>query len=231
MPVDHPSTLPEPLWPTQRGLDRYNALLGADISALLSGGGMWVDIGPGLEALPMLPFLGRSDVELRGIGIHARAFPATIEFTLGEVPGDVAFFDAHAGKATLVTDVYSSVSYSDDPLLALAYCGLLLKAGGTCGAFTELKRIGDLATWDRAIRFFRSELHLTMTFEAVAIVEDASKAIATALRIRATRERVATPSFSEVAALLHAQVGHPVASGTIWEAPDRSARIVEVAYR
>jgi len=230
MAVDPLRDHSEPLWPTQRGLERYNSLLGVDIATILAGGGAWIDIGPGVEALPMHPFLGRPDVALQSIGSHPRTLPAGIEFTLGEVPANTAFLERYAGKAKLVTDVYSSISYSEDPLLALVYCGLLLEAGGTCGAFTELKRIGGLATWDRAIQFFRRELHVVLSLEALSIVEDASQSVATALRIRATRERVEAVSLAAAGALLHARVGHPVPSGTIWESPDQSARIVQVDY-
>jgi hypothetical protein len=225
------ATTSEPLWPAQRGLDRYEMLLGIDIATILTSGGMWIDVGPGVEALPMLPFVDRPDVRLKCIGPHPRTLPAGIEFTAGAVPDDAAFLERNAGKAKLVTDVYSSISYSDDPLLALAYCALLLDPGGTCGVFTELKRVGDLTTWDRAIQFFRSELHVAMSFHAFSIVEDASGSIATALRIHATSEGIENVSFSAIASLLHARVGNPVPSGTIWEAPDKSARIQRIDYR
>jgi hypothetical protein len=91
----------------------------------------------------------------------------------GSVPDDRSFLKSFAGQATLVTDVYSSVSYSDNPYLALAYCVLLLKAGGRCGVFTELKRLGDLSAWDRAIQFFRTTLHTFLSFHATPIFEDA----------------------------------------------------------
>jgi hypothetical protein len=231
MTVHNRGTLSEPQWPTQRGVDRYQALLGIDVTRILAGGGVWVDVGPGTEALPMVPFMDRPDVTLKCVGIHSRTLPRGIDFTLGAVPDDTAFLERQAGTATLVTDVYSSVTYSDDPLLALAYCVLLLRAGGTCGVFTELKRMGDLTTWDRVIQLFRSELHVAMSCHALSIVEDASQSHATALRIQATRGQVDAVSFNDAAALLHARIGHPVASGTIWEAPDQSIRIRQIDYR
>jgi hypothetical protein len=221
---------PEPLWPTQRGLPRYQSLLDIDISQVLANGGTWIDVGPGVEALPMLPFVDRPGVKLMCIGRHARSFPPAIEFREGSVPEDLDFLAAAEGTATLVTDVYSSVSYGGDPYLALAYCALLLKPGGVCGVFTELKRLGDLATWDRAIQFFRTDLHTHLSFEALSIFEDASQSVATALRIRARREEALPINFNRLAASLQQRIGRPAVAGTIWKAADSSAAIRQVDY-
>jgi hypothetical protein len=221
----------EPQWPAQRGRERYESLLNIDIAAQLANGGTWIDVGPGMDALPMRPFLDRSEVSLVCVGPHARTLPAQIDFTLSQVPDDDAFFSRWAGKARLVTDVYGSVSYSHDPLLAAAYCALLIEPGGTFAAFTELERIGGLPTWDRAIQFFRRELQVTLTLHAVSIVEDASRKFATALRMVATRDATVAIRLADATDQLHRDIGRPAAAGTIWEAPDHSARIARIEYR
>lgn len=222
---------PEPQWPTQRDLARYQSLLEFDFSQVLAAGGTWIDVGPGVEALPMLPFVDRPDVKLICIGLHERSLPQEITFRKGAVPNDVEFLTDAAGTATVVTDVYSSISYGEDPYLALAYCTLLLKPGGICGAFTELKRLGDLAAWDRAIQFFRTELHTRLSLEAVSIFEDASQSMATALRISAQRVSAPSMDFRSLTAALHQRIGFPVVTGTIWQATDNSAAIRAVEYR
>ena len=181
--------------------------------------------------MPMLPFLDRADVSLVCIGPHPRTLAPRIDFTLSTIPDDQAFFERWSGKARLVTDVYGSVSYGDDPLRALAYCSLLLEPGGICAAFTELERIGGLATWNRAIQFFRRELQVTMTLMAVPIVEDASQSFATALRIQATRQQAGQVTLHVLVARLHDEVGRPMPSNTIWESPDKTARIQRIEYR
>jgi hypothetical protein len=223
-------TTSEPLWPVQRSLSRYQSLLDIDISRALTGGGIWIDVGPGVEALPMLPFLNRPEVKLMCIGRHARSFPPAIQFRDGTVPDDLEFLAATEGTATLVTDVYSSVSYGNHPFLALAYCALLLKPGGICGAFTELKRLGDLAAWDRAIQFFRTELHTNLTLEALSIFEDASQSTATALRIKAVRVEAPPIDFPRMADSLNQAIGRPEIAGVIWKAADNSAVIQRVDY-
>jgi hypothetical protein len=229
MPFKQLST--EPLWPTQRGLSRYQSLLDIDIAQALSAGGIWIDIGPGVEALPMVPFIDRPDVQLKCIGLHPRSLSPAIEFVQGSVPDDRSFLKSFAGQATLVTDVYSSVSYSDNPYLALAYCVLLLKAGGRCGVFTELKRLGDLSAWDRAIQFFRTTLHTFLSFHATPIFEDASQSMATALRIQAHREDAPPIDFDHLIASLQEEIGKPAITGTIWKAEDHSAMIQQIDYR
>lgn len=220
----------EPQWPAQRGRDRYESLLNIDIGEQLAKGGTWIDVGPGVDALPMRPFLDRPDVSLVCVGPHPRTLPARIDFTLSTIPDDATFLGRWSGKATLVTDVYGSVSYSDDPLLAIAYGVLLLQPRGTFAAFTELQRLGGIETWDRAIQCFRRDLQVTLTLQATSIFEDASQSFATALRILAIRENDTHVDLDTAAARLQAQVGMPVASATLWEAADRSARISRVDY-
>jgi hypothetical protein len=220
----------EPQWPAQRGRERYESLLNIDIAGRLAHGGTWVDVGPGVDALPMRLFLDRADVSLVCVGPHPRNLPSPIDFTLSTIPDDATFLGQWSGKATLVTDVYGSVSYSDDPLLAIACCVLLLAPGGTFAAFTELQRIGGLETWDRAIQWFRRDLQVTLTLQAVSIFEDASQSFATGLRILATRDSATHVDLATTAAQLRTEVGTPVPSATLWEAADRSARICRVDY-
>ena len=115
--------------------------------------------------------------------------------------------------------------------MAIAYGALLLEPGGTFAAFTELQRIGDIETCDRVIQYFRRELQVTLTLQAVSIFEDASQSFATGQRIAATRETGTHIDLATAAAHLREQVGAPVPTSTLWEAADQSARISRVEYR
>lgn len=230
-PSNHPN-VSEPLWPVQRNLERYQSLLGIDIAHALKDGGMWIDIGPGIDALPMIPFIDRDDVQLNCIGTHPRSLNPRINFEQDTVPSALAYLHRYSGRAKLVTDIYASVSYSTDPYLALTYCTLLLEPAGTCGVFTELNHLGDLSAWDRAVQFFRTELNADLSFHVFSIFEDASKSNATALRLHVKRHGKISPIEFDCASLrLRQMIGVPSVIGTIWEGEDKSARIYAIHYR
>lgn len=226
-----PSVSQEPTWPAQRGLKRYDALLGIDLGRMLEAGGLWIEIGPGTEALPMLPFLRRPGVELEAIGPHSRALPDGIAFTQGIVPEDEVFFAAHRGRARLVTDVFGALSYYDDPIRALLYGALLLADGGLFLGFTELYRFGDLSTWEKTTEFFRQTLNQRISFETIPVLGDATKKYATGLRVRVQGPAAVNTPLGDIFEEAARQIGRPAHTSTLWAADDCSASISRVDYQ
>ncbi len=220
----------EPTWPTGRSVERYNLLLGIDLAALLAEGGLWIEIGPGTNALPMLPFVGRKDVSLTAIGPHPRSLPEGIQFAQGMVPEDKTFFATNRARARLVTDVYGAVSYCKDPVQALIFGSLLLARGGVFLAFTELYRFGDLPNWERITEFFRIKLRQVLSFETISVRGDASKTYSTCLRVRVQGPSLKSKCLDEIFDEAARSVGIPVPTRTLWTAEDRSASISRVDY-
>lgn len=233
MKEDDPRLFSEPSWPVDRDLNRYHELLGIEVDQWLKNGGTWIDIGPGINALPMQPFLKRSDICLITIGPHIRRLPPEISVVKGQVPDDRNFFLTHYGQARLVTDVYASLSYTVDPVAALIYGCLLLEEGGMFGGFTELHRIGGLNTWNELIQYFWHRLGIELNMTAIPILEDASGLRATALRVQGKRHQLPfqTPVLDEIVSDLHEIIGHPQETGIIWQSDDGSARISRIEYR
>ncbi len=205
-------------------------LLGIDLAKIMEKGGLWIEIGPGADALPMLPFIGRKGTMLAAIGPHYRSLPAGILFSEGTIPEDTKFFRAHRAKARLVTDVYAAVSYCQDPIQAVIYGSLLLGEEGQFLAFTELYRFGDLPTWERITEFFRVKLKQSISFETMSVLGDASKAFSTCLRVRVRGRSPGSASLRQLFNEAARYIGIPVKSRTLWEAEDRSASISRVDY-
>src|SRR5208283_794003 len=220
----------EPRWPIHRDVERYNHLLGIDPITIFEEGGLWIEIGPGADARPMLPLIGQEDTTLAAIGPHHRSLPAAIHFTQGTVPEDQGFLAAYRGKARLVTDVYAAVSYCQDPIQAMIYGSLLLADGGLFLAFTELCRFGDLPTWERITEFFRAQLGQSIGFETMSVLGDASKAYSTCLRVRVQGRSTQTASLARIFEEAAGFIGTPVKTGTLWVAEDQSASISRVDY-
>jgi hypothetical protein len=228
--MKRPSKEREPQWPKERDLARYNELAGFDIRKLLGAGGLWIEVGIGKSARPMRPLIGQSGVELKAIAPHYRALPKGISLTLGCVPDDQGFLVENRGRARLVTDIFGAVSYCDDPIQALIYGALLLRAGGVFVAFTELRRIGDLETWDRITQFFHDRLHQEIGFQTVYMLGDASRQFSTYLRIRIDGQ---SPGRAALASLLkdaQRKIGTPQRDQALWTSSDESAKIFRTRY-
>jgi hypothetical protein len=224
------ATPPEPPWPKERNLARYNALVGFKIQNYLRDGGLWIDVGVGQDARPMRPLIGRPGVTLKAISPHFRKLPAAISLTTGTIPEHTGFLAENRGRAQLVTDVFGAVSYCDDPLQALIYGALLLRPGGTLVAFTELRRVGDLDTWDRITEFFNSRMQQTITFETVFAWGDSSKHFSTYLRISIQGAPRRTLSFPRLLQASRRMLGKPRRGKLLWVASDRSAKIWRANY-
>jgi len=220
----------EPIWPKQRNLDRYNLLAGFNIAEMLSVGGLWIDVGPGEDADPMRALVGQPGVALKAIGPHLRRLPNEIAFTTGLVPDDAIFLKENRGKARLVTDIFGAVSYCDNPVHALIYEGLLLGAGGTCIAFTELERFGDLKTWSRITEFFRTRLGQRISLQSVCVFGDASRRFSTELRVRFDCEDASSADWSDLLGAADREIGVALPSSTLWISSDGNAKICRVDY-
>jgi hypothetical protein len=220
----------EPSWPKQRNLDRYNMLVGDNIETILKNGGLWIDVGPGADADPMRPLVGRPGVVLKAIGPHPRQFPDGIAFTNGLVPQNIDFLNENQRNARLVTDIFGAVSYSANPVHALIYEGLLLAKNGICAAFTELERFGDLKTWGKITEFFRTRLDQAISFQSVSVFGDASRRFSTELRIRCDCKRPAEGHLNDLFVAADRDIGVPQPGARLWISPDKSAEIRRVEY-
>lgn len=220
----------EPQWPRERVLDRYNALAGFEIQHHLRDGGLWIEIGVGKGALPMRPLIGKPGVTLKAIAPHQRALPAGISLTSGCVPDHVDFLSENRGRARLVTDIFGSVSYCEDPVQALIYGALLLSRDGVFVAVTMLHRLDDLDTLHRISSFFHHRLHQAITFQTMFVLSDASGEFSTYLRIRiegGAKRRAALPTILKDA---RRAIGRPRQDVPLWISKDKSARIWRVCY-
>jgi hypothetical protein len=220
----------EPQWPKERNLARYDALAGFKIQKYLSRGGLWIDIGVGKGARPMRPLLRKPGVKLKAISPHHRSLPAGISLTIGQVPEHTGFLAENRGRARLVTDVFGALSYCDDPVQSLIYGALLLRTNGVFVAFTELRRLGNLETWDRITQFFHRRLNQDISFQTVFVLGDSSGLYSTYLRVciqgKATPERSLSNLFKQAR---HA-IGAPRRTHPLWESSDKSAKIWRVDY-
>ncbi len=219
----------EPPWPKERDLARYNALVGFEIQEHLRGGGLWIDIGVGKGARPMRPLIGQPGVTLKAISPHYRALPTGISLTTGHVPEHVGFLAGNRGRGRLVTDIFGAVSYCDDPIQALIYGALLLRADGVFVAFTELRRLGDLETWDRTTEFFHDRLHQDITFQTVFVLGDSSGKFSTCLRIRIQGKSSPT-ALSNIFKGARRAIGIPQRGEPLWISSDKSAKIWRTDY-
>ena len=221
----------EPDWPNERDLARYSELCGVDIGTFLSGGGHWIDVGPGKTARAQRALLGVAGVSLTAIGPHTRAFPPGIRFVRGSVPEDPDFLADAARTARLVTDVYGAVSYAGDPLDALLYEALLLADDGVLVAFTELERFGEADAWARVVDFFRVGLGQAAQFERVSIIGDAVPRPFVCLRV--TVRGGPAGGADRLAALRDEaarRVGAARPGAVLWSSDDGLAQIRRVDY-
>jgi hypothetical protein len=221
---------PEPRWPKERDLDRYNELAGFDIRKRLDAGGLWIEVGIGKSARPMRPLIGRPGVKLKAIAPHDRVLPKGISLTTGCVPDDHGFLAENRGHARLVTDMFGAVSYCEDPIQALIYGALLLGAEGVFVAFTELRRIGDLETWDRITQFFHNRLHQQVSFQTMFVLGDASGQFSTYLRIRIEGKAAGRATLATLFKDAQRKIGMPQRDQALWTSSDQSARIWSTHY-
>jgi len=228
--MKRPSKKPEPQWPKERDLARYDELAGFDIRKLLGDGGLWIEVGIGKSARPMRPLIGQPGVELKAIAPHYRALPKGISLTLGCVPDDHGFLVENRARARLVTDIFGAVSYCEDPVQALIYGALLLGAGGVFVAFTELRRIGDLETWDRITQFFHDRLHQQIAFQTVYVLGDASRQFSTYLRIRIEGKAAGRAASATLFKDAQRKIGAPHRDQALWTSSDESAKIFRTRY-
>lgn len=218
------------MWPKERDLGRYNVLVGFKIQEYLSGGGLWIDIGVGKGARPMRPLIGQPGVMLKAISLHWRALPKGISLTTGRVPENVGFLAGNRGCARLVTDIFGAVSYCDDPIQALIYGALLLRAKGVFVVFTELRRLGDLETWDRTTEFFHNRMHQDITFQTVFVLGDSSGQFSTCLRIRIEGKSTSRSAVSNIFKDARCTIGMPRRGKPLWISSDKSAKIWSTHY-
>ena len=227
-----PSQGAHPDWPKQRDLARYEHLVGFSIRQRLSSGGLYLDIGPGSHAVALrsvediphttLLALTPNDVDVRGTRI-------VIEH--GRIPEALAFIEKHAASCRVVTDIFSSVTYVNDPADALAVLSLLPDKQGIIGVFTELDKFGATETWRVIENFFQRHTKQNVRFETFRIKGDAEPIWVDCLRI--TIEGASQCEAKHLQALreqLRSTLGEPRVGREIWRTKDGTAIISEINY-
>lgn len=223
-------TSEEPRWPKSRDLARYELLAGFSIADHLKTGGLWIDIGPGETAAPMLVVAGRTGVELKAIGPHSRSFGGAVDFHHGQVPEDRGFFRENCGRAQVVTDIYGAVSYAADPVQALIYAAALLGEGGRLAVFTELHRMGELSVWDRVTLFFHERMRQQVSFQTLGVVGDADSRYSTCLRVVVDGGFARGQTIDKLFEHATHDIGVARQGGRVWALTDESVEICRVDY-
>jgi hypothetical protein len=221
-----------PDWPKQRDLARYEHLIGFSIREKLASGGVYLDIGPGSHAVALrsvedipnttLLALTPNEVDTSGTGIIVEH---------GRIPQALEFVSKHAGACRVVTDIFSSVTYVDDPADALAVLSTLSDQAGVIGIFTELDKFGASETWSVIEQFFAEHTGQTVRFVRFRIKGDAEPIWVDCLRI--TIEGASHRAIDELSSVrqeLRKALGEARVGREIWRTKDGSAVISEINY-
>jgi hypothetical protein len=221
-----------PDWPKQRDLARYEHLVGFSIRDKLAHGGVYLDVGPGSHAVALrsvedipnttLRALTPNEVDTRGTGILVEH---------GRIPDALDFVARHASSCRVVTDIFSSVTYVDDPADALAVLSALPDQPGIVGVFTELDKFGASETWPVIERFFHEHTGQAVRFQRFRIKGDAEPIWVDCLRI--TIEGASRRKMEDLASVrqeLCKTLGEPRIGREIWRTKDGSAIISEINY-
>jgi hypothetical protein len=232
MPDPSTPKVAHPDWPKQRDLARYEHLVGFSIRDKLARGGVYLDIGPGshavaLRAVEDLPntsllALTPNEVDTTGTKIH-------VEY--GRIPDALDFVERHAAACRVVTDIFSSVTYVDNPADALVVLSFLPDEFGILGVFTELDKFGAPETWRALEHFFRHHTGQTARFETFRIRGDAEPIWVDCLRV--TIEGVSRCSIQDLPSLrlkLRSSLGEARVGREIWRTKDGNAIISEINY-
>jgi len=221
-----------PDWPKQRDLARYEHLVGFSIREKLAHGGVYLDIGPGSHAVALrsvedipnttLLALTPNDVDVRGTRILVER---------GRIPEALTFVEKHAASCRVVTDIFSSVTYVNDPADALAVLSLLTDQQGVVGIFTELDKFGATETWSVIEDFFRQHTGQNVRFKSFRIKGDAEPIWVDCLRITINGpSRCSATDLQTLREKLRATLGEPRIGREIWRTKDGSAIISEINY-
>lgn len=221
-----------PDWPNQRDLDRYEHLVGFSIRDELSHGGVYLDIGPGSHAVALRSVENISNTTLVALTPHTVDVQGTrIIVEHGRIPDALTFVEKYAHSCRVVTDIFSSVTYVNDPAYALAVLSLLTDDQGIVGIFTELDKFGSNETWGVIENFFREHTGQNVRFEKFRIKGDAEPIWVDSLRI--TIEGTSHRSKTDLQTLrenLRKTLGDPSVGREIWRTKDGSAIIAEINY-
>lgn len=227
-----PHFTPHPDWPAQRSLERYEHLVGFSIRQQLRDGGVFFDVGPGTHAVALRELSALPDVTLVGLTpdkVDIAGSPILLEH--GRIPDAGEVLRRYAKGCRVVTDIFSSVTYVEDPALALLALSFLPDRLGKVGVFTELDKFGARKTWREVSNFFADCTGQQVVFEAFNIRGDAEPIWVDCLRI--TIEGVSSRDVSELPELkakLHDRLGSPHVGREIWTSKDGKARISEICY-
>ncbi len=223
---------PHPDWPAQRTLDRYEHLVGFSIRQQLTHGGIFMDIGPGTHGVALRELAGCPGVGLVALTTDEVDVVGTgIVVEYGRIPDATEVLERYSKRCRVTTDVFSSVTYLDDPAFALLALSCLPDEAGKIGVFTELDKFGTAETWAAIEGFFAEETGQHATFQRFNIKGDAEPIWVDCLRVTiegaSRREASELPQLRKV---LHNRLGQPEVGREIWRTKDGRAVISEINY-
>lgn len=227
-----PEFAPHPDWPAQRDLSRYEHLIGFSIRDKLSAGGLYLDIGPGTHAVALRPLDNLPGVSLAVLTTDSVDVAGTqIVVEHGKMPSALDVIARYAHRCAVITDIFASTTYSDDPAVVLAAISFLPAESGTVGIFTELDKFGAIETWREISLFFREQTGQNVNFEKFRIKGDAEPIWVDCLRISISgahnHDVSHLPILKEE---LEKRLGKPSIGRTIWKTSDGRATISEINY-
>lgn len=219
--------LTQPNWPMNRGLERYKELTGFHPERIRENG-IWIDIGPGANALA-LSQLKRDDILKVGISGHQVDAPSDIHIAYGFFP-EVDLEHLNIQKVDLITDIYSAFSYSDYPLRVLMAQLSMLKKGGELFIFSEKYKINDFVTWYKLADILAPLMGVDLSFKVKEVFADANQVKEDALLITGKKIFDTKVTPQRLLEIIYSSIGVPKIEETIWQAPGSNFQINSISY-
>jgi hypothetical protein len=221
-------TIPKkiPSWPNERDLNRYAEMTLIDFKNELAKDKVWIDIGCRTgKALSQIR--KHFDAKLVGINAHKIRVRKGIESYYSLIPDDRRIYENYQQKADLVTDIYGSVSYSENPLEAMIYAACLLKPQAKAVFITLETRMGNL---QKIKNFFHTVMKQEIKFQRFTTYSDNTKTPIKTLRVTILghcRSRINLEGLFKKA---QRDVGIMKKAKMIWQSADLSAEQWRVIF-
>lgn len=212
-------------WPASRGLSTYNEMTGLNLEEEMQNGGIWIDIGPGQKCAAISELSEKIDnVWVIGIAPNVpEEFPVRSTIFGGWMPTLSLPID---GRARVVTDIFSGVSYAPHGLNVLIKAASWLAPGGVVAACTETRRLGDGWTHDRIVRFFKECMALECKFQVYKKFAEGNQKWEDQLRIVIRNNN----TYDSLIGRANKIVGRALRGRLLWQSKDEAAKIFEVTH-
>ncbi len=218
---------PIPPWPPERGLDRYEDLLGFSVRTALPVPATWLDVG--CRSGRALADHTGGDVRRVGVNDRITAVLDGIEPLLAHLPDDVSALAPLQGQCDLITDIYGAFAYADRPIDVLL-CELeLLRPGGRLALVLLPAKFAELDFIDRLHTFVEATCGQAMHAAVVTNRADINDKPIQILRIWIDLARP-LPARDFLADEARATLGAPTVDGVCWQTADGAERQNRIAH-